>query len=152
MSSIRKPVILTPVAKPPEVPTVIEVPTEIAPLIDAISELKEKLKIIEQKLINIEGILTPEVYDYFYDESTVVKGKPKTYRFKDEIGRDSKNGYIMNDGDEAIYIKINDGAKIKLKSGELFTWGTPIGRRIIIRKMEVSTESTSSQSFRVFAI
>ena len=152
MSSIRKPVILTPVAKPPEVPTVIEVPVEIAPLIDAISELKEKLKTIEQKLINIEGILTPEVYDYFYDESTVEKGKPKTYRFKDEIGRDSKNGYIINDGYDAIYIKINDGLKITLKSGEQFTWGTPIGGRIIIRKLEVLTESSSSQPFRVFAV
>jgi len=134
MSNIRKQVVLTPVSKPLE------------PL------LKDKLEAIEKKLINIEKILSPEVYNYFYNEDTVVKGDSKTYRFKEQIGRDSKNGYIINDGYDAIYIKINDGLKITLKSGEQFTWGTPIGGRIIIRKLEVLTESSSSQPFRVFAV
>ena len=142
----RKKITLTPAYAPPTAP--------VTPPSPDISSILERLDYLIDKLDKVLAKIPPppvEIKTYFYDEGTVSKTSTKVYRFSEEMGRPSRSGYIINDGDQDLKIKINDGLEITVKSGEERTWGPNQAIRITVDKLEIKTDSTTDQNYRVYA-
>jgi hypothetical protein len=131
-------------------PTLRElVPEEIRE--DPVLSMLYEIRLVMEGLVLLFQERYADQRDYLYIEETVVKGSPKIYHIVDTLGRASKSGFITNDGTDTIKLKINDGEEISLKLGETFKWGAN-DVRIVIEKLEIKTDSTSAQPFRLLAV
>jgi len=132
----------------PPIPLPAEIPQEYAE-----DPIKAMLYGILVKIDSLEKTLR-EVYtdneDYLYVEDSVDSSVTREYNIYVTLNRISKSGWIVNDGTSDIFVKINGRDKIRIKAGEKFEWGVKAAR-IVVRRLTITTDSTSSQAYRLFA-
>jgi hypothetical protein len=101
---------------PPEAPPVYVPPETKVPELDY-EKLKTLVKEAVREVLKEEGGFTP---NYYYEEGVIAPGESIKVEVPKKIGKVGKEGYLSNDGADSLYLSLNDGTFIKVKSGEWY--------------------------------